>query len=55
MMTAIDDYWTEEAQLGEGTFSYYHDEPRPIMAQVHISEGPYTFVNAKICLTQERP
>lgn len=42
-MNDTDAYWTEEAQLCTGTFRYYHHEPRPVWAQVHISEGPYTF------------
>lgn len=43
MTNAHDDYWTEEAHLGMGTFQYYHSEARPIWAQVHVSEERYTF------------
>lgn len=47
MNRAQDDYWTEEIQVGEGIFRYYHDEPRPVLAQIHVSEGPYTFAAAE--------
>lgn len=42
-MNNADDDWTEEVQIGEGTFRSYHNEARPIWAQLHVSEEQYRF------------
>ncbi len=44
---SLDDYWTEEVQLSKGTFRYYHNMPRTVWAQIHISEDSYTFAAAE--------
>ena len=46
-----DEYWTEEVQIGAGTFRYYHNEPRPVWARVHVSAGPYIFEREEQAIT----
>ena len=50
-MNDTDAYWMEEAQLCMGTFRFYHDELRPVWAQVHVSQEPYTFEREEQAIT----
>lgn len=50
-MNDADEYWTEEALLGAGTFHSYHDKPRPVWARMHINEGAYAFERAEQAIT----
>jgi len=36
-----DDYWTDDTFLFQGTFQYYHHEPRQVRGLVHTSEEEY--------------
>ena len=50
-MSDADEYWTEDVQIGEGTFRYYHDQPRQVWARVHESLGPYSFERHEQAIT----
>ena len=43
MNADTDEYWIEEARLCTGTFRYYQNKPRPVWAQLQVSEETYTF------------
>lgn len=51
MKRVPDEYWTEEGQLCTGTFRSYHDKPRPVWAQMHVSEGTYSFERKEQAIT----
>lgn len=37
----IDDFWTHDIFLFSGTFPRYKNQPRPVRANIHVSDEPY--------------
>src|SRR5690349_6312243 len=37
----IDDFWTHDAYLFQGSFHYYRNKSRPVRGKIHVSEEPY--------------
>ena len=37
----VDDFWTHDIKLFDGTFRYYRDEPRPVRGKIHVAEEQY--------------
>jgi hypothetical protein len=37
----IDDFWTHDAYLFQGSFRYYRNTSRPVRGKIYVSEGSY--------------
>jgi hypothetical protein len=37
----IDDFWTHETLLFQGSFRYDRNKPRPVRGKIHVSEESY--------------
>ncbi len=43
-----DPFWNEQTDLFDGTFHYYRDKPRKVLAKIHTSDEPYDDLDHEI-------